>query len=452
MRASYLFLLCMAFVSGLSACSEKDEGIQSENVMRLYGMPYHVQSGVIWQSNPNVVVSSIPYVYKDMHDGETDEIEGFRAGTDRIETGNFQLSMYESGLSHVPGVESAQGKAACICLHLSSPETNRLVPGTYQFGAEKHPFTFVGYCACDYSTQENNGVGAEDYTPAALAEGEVTVAEEGGGNYRVSLQAKTTAGGAVDCVYYGKLDVCQVSQIVSSEYKDVSLSGLLPEVERIYWTDEYIVNQYAPMEDMSLEEFVDAYGLIKYEDGEGYLWPDETYLGPDLNYNGRALLSLSTGLPQTARNFRDKLDDVDLALTWDEEQQSFLFESPIRLRGMLGRSARYDFRSHTVYMKAPDTFTDADFENLTTESFSFVITNEEPVAIPTRDFRPSYVFFQTGKGVQGIIKVKSYTPQKMQLDIDWDWGYGHEGELGPLNPSLLLDIKCPTVIANKQIR
>ncbi len=101
-------------------------------------------------------------------------------------------------------------------------------------------------------------------------------------------------------------------------------------------------------------------------------------------------------------------------------------------------------------MKAPDSFTDADYENLTTESFLFQL-NEEDVEIPTQDFKPCYVFFQTGKGVLGVIKVKSYTSLDSKLDLDPSFG-GSMGNVLPQNPALQLEIKCPAVIANPEIR
>lgn len=161
-----------------------------------------------------------------------------------------------------------------------------------------------------------------------------------------------------------------------------------------------------------------------------------------------SLFSLSTGLSQIANDARKNKEQIDLALTWNKEQEAFYFESPIRIRSMLDHKSKYDFPCHTVYMNAPEGFSDTDFENLSADDFSFQIT-EEKVKISTADFKPAYVFFQTGKGVLGVIKVKSYVPQDMKTEYDiYTGGYIDS----PLNPSIQLEIKCPAVVANPQIR
>ena len=97
-------------------CSDSDgDALSPERVIRLYGRSYNLQSGVIWLSNPNMVVSSEPYVYEDVYvndEGEqvTDRVEGVCPGDDQTETGNFMLSLYEEGLTYNEKLEKAQGK------------------------------------------------------------------------------------------------------------------------------------------------------------------------------------------------------------------------------------------------------------------------------------------------------------------------------------------------------
>ncbi len=436
-------ILCM--LACILSCSDQDDNsVSSDRMIRLYGYSYNLQSGAIWQSNPNVVVSNIQYVYEDSYEKDgvmvTDKVEGFRAGDDRIETGNFMLSLYENGLYCNEKLEKAQGKGACICFHLASPEIGELVPGKYVFGTDKQPYTFVGYCSSDYNTQNKDNI------PATISEGEVTI-EKNGEEYRVVFQVKTTFGGEVAGEYNGDLTRCRVSQISSSEYDNVSLAGLLDEVEVTPWYSVAFVQMLMDQFGRPLEYASDILGV---EEGyNGYISPAEVTTTLDTEF-GQSLFSLSSGLSFTADKARRNLEDMDLALVWDKEKESFRFESPIRMRSMLGHNAKYDFKSHTIYMKAPDSFTDADYENLTTESFLFQL-NEEDVEIPTQDFKPCYVFFQTGKGVLGVIKVKSYTSLDSKLDLDPSFG-GSMGNVLPQNPALQLEIKCPAVIANPEIR
>lgn len=392
------------------ACSDEDDGIVSEGSVQIYGRSYHLTSGVIWQNNPNTVVSSVPYVWEDKYvddggDEVTDRVEGFEAGDDRTETGNFLLSLYEEGLAFNESLEAASGKAACVCFHLVSSDVNRLVPGKYVFDEDKKINTFSGYCSSEYCAQES-------VKPAAFSAGEVTV-EEVGDDYRVVFNCETTFGGEISGEYVGKLDFCRVSQVSYSEYSGVSLSGLMEKVE-----------------------------IPTYFFGTMYLGTDTTI---DVDC-GNAFFSFSSGIASTARSAKDNMDAIDLSLLWNDENQSFVFESPIRMRSKLNHLNEYNFPCHTVYMKAPADFTDEDFDNLTSDSFSFEIT-EEKVEIPTQNFKPCYVFFQSGKGVQGVIKAYSHTPLGSRTVSS-----GFTTMIYPVNPALLLDIKCPAVVANPQIR
>lgn len=433
-----------------------------DRTIRLYGRSYHLQSGVIWRSNPNTVVSSVPYVYEDVYEkgGEqvTDRVEGFRAGDDRTETGNFMLSLYEEGLYYHEGLEKAQGEAACICFHLASPETERLVPGKYVFGTEKLPGTFMGYCSSDYNTSDRENV------PAVLKDGEVVI-EQQGEEWHVTFLCETTFGGEVAGEYRGKLDACRVSQVSSTEYKNVALAGLLEEVEVTAWYNEMLLRAIfdealADTDFGGVEGFMEMLGLTSFDDfavAMGLEVDDGRYFDVgnaegdyDLEYNGTSLFSLTTGMSQLVRDAVKNAESVDLALLWDRTKEAFRFESPIRIRSRVGHRDKYNFPCHTIYMKAPDDFSDADFEHLSAETCSFDM-KEETVEIPTQHFQPCYVFFQTGKGVQGVIKVISWVPEGVQVR-SMDGMDGMMGDRVPQNPVLQLEIKCPAVVADPQLR
>ncbi len=432
------------------ACSDKDDGISPRGMLQIYGRSYDLTSGVIWQNNPNIVTSTVPYVWEDKYvdDGGnevSDRIEGFETGDERVETGNFLLSLYEEGLVFNEVLETAKGKAACICFHLASPDINRLVPGKYVFDESKKAHTFFGYCSSEYNTQES-------VRPAAFAAGEVMV-EEVGEDYRIVFRCETSVGGEISGEYFGKLDFCRVSQVNSMEYKDISLAGLMEKVKITSWySDVFIKMVYGSlMETMgitSVDDFAEMMGLEA--DNGRYFDVENSVEDYDLGYNGISLFSLTTGLGQLVSDASKKPELIDLALLWDKTKSTFCFESPIRVRRWVGHDDKYNFPCHTIYMNAPADFSDADFENLNAETFSFTIT-EEKVEIPIQDFQPSYVFFQTGKGVQGVIKIISWVPENVQVRVDAFMG-GMIGDRIPINSALLMEIKCPAVVANPQIR
>ncbi len=101
-------------------------------------------------------------------------------------------------------------------------------------------------------------------------------------------------------------------------------------------------------------------------------------------------------------------------------------------------------------MKAPASFTDTDFENLDATAFNTNI-EESDVEIPvttSEDFETSYVFFETGHGVKGVMRLKQYTPRS-EGSYDYYGVMTYKYEIGP---KLLMDIKCPAIVSNPQIR
>ena len=447
MRKKYLFGMLLSGLLCLSSCSDSDDDSVAQNTLSMYGNTYILESGMIWQSNPNSVVTSVPYIYEDNYemDGQqfSDKVEGTRAGDESVETGNFTISLYEHGLTVSPALEKAQGKGATICLQLCSPELNQLKAGEYTFADTKQPFTFIGFCASDYNTQDRNPV------PAQITEGKLSV-ERSGDNYSIRFSGKTSFEGEVSASYNGPLQTTRVSQVSSTEYENVRLAGLLDMVAIKYWYPLDIVQGwmnaygYTSIQDVCMDFLGDYMGV---EDDKVYFGVEYDY---DDSYEGTALFSLSTGIAQVAYNMRRATTRplVDLALVWDKDSESFYFESPIKVRSILGHSQNYnyDFPTHTIYMAAPAGFTDADFENISADDFLIDVTDQK-VMIPAQNFKPAYIFFKTGKGVTGVIRVKEYIPQGTVSVEDW----GTYMDL-VTNPTLVIDIKCPAVVANPQIR
>lgn len=408
----------------LCACSdESNDDHSTSSTLQMYGNNFTIGSGVIWKNNPHVLVSSVPYTYKDTYindDGQevTDEITGFTASDTRKEVGNFILSLYEKGLTLNSDISAVQGKGACISFQLNSSDIDHLTEGKYTYGKLNEPGTFVAYASSEYDTQEA-------VKPAEIDTGTVEIKKEGD-LYHVNFDVKTTFGGHIMGTYSGSMPVVNVPQVSSAEYDNINLAGLLKQTYMEYWL------RLGGDDDLML-----------YDKEEGYDTGDSDY------GTGNAFFSLTSGFTQYADS-RGSKELVDIALYWDEDNSAFRFESPIAMRKYLGHDNNYNFPCHTRYMKAPDTFTDDSFQNLQAGDFSFEMKDEE-VTIPVKDaenFKPSYVFFETGRGVQGVIKIKQYTP-----------GYVKTQDNGgaiiykyPMEPSLLLDIKCPAVVSNPQIR
>lgn len=413
------FLAVLTSALLFSACSDSDDATVGSSRIVLYDNSFNVGSGVIWQGNPYSVVNTVPYVWKDTYvndKGETvtDDVEGFTVSDNTTQLGNYTISLYETGLTYSPELASAKGKGSVVSIQLCSPDLDGVADGTYKYSETTAAQTFCAYCSSEYQSQKT-------IKPAAITEGEVSVKHDGN-DYHVTLSGKTSFGGSVVANYDGPLEVCKVPQQTSLEYTDVSLAGMMDTMNIEVYYGDVLLGSSTELDD----------GNPEY---------------PDLG-TGLCFFSLTSGMTQSASAKRK--DMADIALYWDKAKKSFRFQSPITMRAHLGHKAEYVFPCHTKYMKAPASFTDADFENLDATRFNVDI-KESDVEIPVTtadDFQTSYVFFETGNGVKGVMRLKQYTPQGTG---SYDY-YGVMTYNYQTGPKLLMDIKCPAIVSNPQIR
>lgn len=404
--------LSIVFVSFLYmvlfSCSPKNDEIEVTTPnFQAYGLNFELTHGIIWENNKNNIINKEPYIYydtyKDANGKEvTDEVVGFTRCRDVIETGNFQLSLYEKSLTYNPALDKVEGKGACISFHLNSSDVKNLATGKYIYKPEsKDANTFVGYSSVLFDTQKA-------VEPAEISQGEVII-DKSGTDYHVQFKGQTLNGTDISCNYTGQLATQKVRQLSSALYNDISLAGLLDTV--VIETDMW--------GDVSVEKKLDY-------------------------SNGKAFFSTITGSTQYA-NSTGK-EKVDIALRWDKEHQSFVFVSPIKMRSWLGHIDKYNFPCHTTFMKAPETFGDADYKKLEETGFDFEVV-DETVVFDTKSFATGYVFFDAGNGVKGVIHVKRFTPLSSHVEDLW-------GMLTtrPINPAIIMDVKSSANFLNTKIR
>lgn len=395
---STLWLMLVLF----SSC--EDDGNKPEYNFRMYGLPLELSSGVIWHGNNYEFFSREDYVFKDTYINEqgqqvTDEVKGFRVGKDEFETGNFIVSLYGPELRFNQELQTTVGKDACLCLHMASEDLMVLKPGKYTFNTEPQKFTFTAWVSSGFDMAGRNVI-------ATVSEGKVNV-EKLGNNYKISFNCETDFGGAVNGEYNGSLSDCEIFRERMSYSQDIKLYGILFPVEYIY------------------------------EDWDEHELKRETGLDISLS---KAFLIAATGGTRVADN-TDK-ERIDIALAYDESNNELVFEAPIRMRKYTGHDILYDCPCYTIYCKAPETFTDDDFDQLKEDDFDFTV-EEQRVSFSLDHFSPGYVFFLTGSGLKGVIKVKDFTPydpKGIYVDGNWDEEYDI---WGPASPALIMDIKCP---------
>lgn len=407
-----LLLLCavLSTLGLIASCSDDKEEQVVDYTMNIYGQSYAMTSGALWESTVNIISEKEAYVYYDTYlnpDGEevTDEVHGFTMGDKTIQTGNFILSLYGEGLNYNSQLNEVKGEGACISFHLASEDPYDLVDGTYTYSAMKTPFTFTAFSSSLYNMSGISEVAAQ------IVEGEVTVRRETDGTYSVKYNCKTSSGARVTGDYKGTLDYCSISKSPFASYSDIALEGLQDSV-------------------MITEDFLGTITLYNQLD----------------NYNA-ALYACASGVRKYMNT--SKRNDIELAIYYNTETNEFLFQSPIVMRKYFEHDSTFDIPINTKYMSAPTSFTDDDFENLSADDLSFNIEENIPISFQLDNFTPCYVFFKSGTGISGVIKVKSYRPGVMSTNVIvaglWTQSW-------MTSPSLVIDIKSKADFKDADIR
>lgn len=396
-----------------ASCEKTDSGSDSlSGHIRVYGTDFPILSGVVWQSNKNVVVGKEEFIWQDEYttasgNDTTVNVKGFFRSDAKTESGNFMISLYGDGLVYSSDLSLAKGKGAVVCFHLASEDLENLKPGKYTFADSKMPGTFLGYMSTNYDMSNSSSE-----IVAYIVGGELTVNVNNAGEYTINFNGTLDSTLPLNVNYSGTLNQCKVKQLTMSSAKGLYFGGISPKITINTWWAGFIDN--------------------------GFTYEDDTkntglYLGSDV-------IVVNAGTTNK--------EGIEMALTYDTVSTKFCFASPITMRGFLSHQDKFSFPCHTVYMKAPATFTDADFNNLEETGISFDITAPEKVEFNSDgEFKPGYVFFDAGTGAKGVIKVKGVNPKFKTSDEANYYTYKYT-----TNPQLICDIKAPSNFTNPLIR
>ena len=222
--------VCLCF----NACSDKENGPDPSRFQFL-GQNYDLTSGVIWKSNRNVLISTVPYRYEYNYITEVDEetgqggeeatntVEGFKAGSDMTVTGNFMLSLYGTGLTFDNNTKTVSGQGACISFHLSTSDIDKIVPGKYVFGKAKSANTFMAWSCISYKP------GAGNNTLLEITSGEVLI-EQNTDSWYIKFDCTLANGSKLTGQYESTLYTSKAEQPAYATYEDVTIAGLLDSV------------------------------------------------------------------------------------------------------------------------------------------------------------------------------------------------------------------------------
>ena len=429
MRRNLSFLIVSAITTLISFSSCSNETVDdfgttsSPSYIEAYGLKRPVVSAVAWKSTPYQVTSREEYIFTDEYQNsegvlQKDMVVGYVTGTDSYDAGNFQLSVYGEGLFFNENLKEIYGKGPAISFHIVSPNTEKIEAGVYKYQkSPKEKFTFTAYYSTEYTLNIFNNYIME------ITEGEINVAVSGD-EYTLSFDCKSASGSKVSGVYKGAIHVEDLGKIPFASHTDIQLGGLM------------IGNTHRSLRSLSRPAN----------------WATATLtLAYDVSQN-MGVLSSTSGISMTpTQSARSSETDIALIYNRDNPNQEYVyFESPIKIRSYLGHNSTYNHPCHTTYMRAPSSFSHADFENFQLSDFPERIEPED-IRFYISDFKPAYVFFHTGNNVKGILHVKSYT--------EFTYVYETPSPLGnpphyqnERSPSLFMDIKCPASYNNSKIR
>lgn len=413
----------------LTSCSE-DGNETGPGKIRIYGMDYELSSGVLWHSSDNRIIETKEYVFIDRFTDEhgeekSVEVKGFTVGDRSRTNGNFLLSLYDPGLSYNANLHQAQGKGACICFHLASADRQNLTSGTYSWGDLKEDLSFTAYYNSVYDPVELKS------SPAEISKGKVTIGKDGA-EYSVMFDVETEFGAVIRGAYAGYLDTCRIERKDIMTSTGMKMEALLDTVKTILIAPEWS------------------------EDPMDWATP-----GPDF-YQGKAFYSTSGGVSLTAEESTGNVN-MDLALAYHKTNKSVVFESPLKMCVWLGHNYEcadawgemkaLNFPCHTRYMLAPDDFTTADYDKVKIgQDLDFVIQGEPRVEIPISSDFPKFVFFETGKGVRGVIKITEASPFSIkEQDVSQEFETPAT-LISYINPAITVDMKYVATLSDMKIR
>lgn len=423
MKLRIILLLCFGSFCILSSwsCSKDDvddSDVSSTQCFKIYGQRFSMTSAALWKCGVNMMISVKPYVYIDSYIDQggnqvNDPINGFESDDNFSETGVFMLSLYEKGFRFDNQLQAAVGSGAVICLHLASQGKDNLTMGQYTYATDKSEMTFVGYSDVGYTFPKTSITG-DLRTPAEITKGGIDISKSGD-IYTLRFSGETSIGALSEATYIGEVNSFDISDKVMGRITDESLAGLMDSIKTV---DVTITN--------GVERRVTTYSL------------DKT--------SGKAFVNLSKSEITNAEASDKKR--ADIAAKYIEQSNSIQLTSPIEMRSYLGHVSKYNMTTHTKYMFAPSSFDEKDFDNFTAEAFDFTVTPQS-VIIPLAGFgRPLFVFFETGTGMRGIMKIKGVAGKTSKTTII---SAGGNYRITDVNPTLIVDIKYPKPI-NMRIR
>lgn len=400
----------------LLSCSDDDKELSTNGRISFYGENYSLELGAVYHDNNHSVIAVEDYIFEDRYQGEdgeqTDQIKGFCAEVKDKQTGNFLIGLYEQGFVLSDLTKDARGSGACICLRIASPETDKIASGKYIYSLNRDEYTFKGYSSVNYNSGSST-------TPNELTGGEVYISQEGD-IYTITFHCTTSFGGVIEGSYTGTLKSFDIQKEIGT------------------------VNYY---ENVNLEALFDR---IEYTDSEGVQRCEPDYL------RATSFFLSSTQQVYSANLYKGLAESVkkgiDIALAYDRVNKAVYFESPIKMRSLLWHNTfqdenlfdySFDLPCHTRYMPAPQSFTDLDFEALSKQEDFLFSFSEAKVSIPVETNTPSFVFVQTGNGLQGVIRVKKIYPESTEMI---------SGIVYPVNPCIVMDVKFPRSFSEQQIR
>ena len=411
MRQQQLLILMLLSLF-LYACKKNDTAINSnntQNTLTHYGQTFSIANARMFKSMPFKEKIKKEYIYNytytDPSGNTTDHHElGYEFGGVKSYMGNFILSLYGDGITYNSQIEGLQGSGMIASFHFVCSDTSKLIPGKYVYSEKDSIGSFKAYIITTYNPTKD-----EKLIPATITSGEVNVVQNSADNYTVNFSCVTATGGVVKGNYTGVAPQQIPKTVTINNYTDIKVNGLLDSTY-IYDRDYYF------------------YWSIS---------PDNV----DMAY-------LSTAKGVAANSDSKNTDAIDIAVSYNSATASVVFVSPLKSVAQLwGNQPGASFPCHTIYSPAPSGFTDADFNNIKdAKDFSFTVS-DQVASIPVSGSNlPQYVFFLTGNGDKGIIKVTAISPPYLNNYIYYGFNVSQ-----PVGPAVTMDIKCTASFSNAKI-
>ena len=408
MRKFCIFYLIILISFSIVGCTKEaldsDDGtINKSKCVTIYGEEHPIGMAIAWKNNPRLIYKQSPhqFSYTDT-DGNDITVDGYKCESDIELLGNYMLSLYEPSFSYIEELNEVKGEGIVTTLNITTEDPENF-EGTYKFSVVTQKNTFFAFHSTDYSTLKERNI-------ATIVNGTLKIEKEGD-HYSIEYHLTNEVGGTINGKYIGKIKEAVVAVQKENRTEGIRMNGLQKENDWIQymWGATYVYGGYS-------DAASNAY--------------------------------FSATMAAATKSNVGTVEKIDACLFWNKDEDKLYFISPIEsTQYLFGNNT---FTNHTEYTMAPADFTEEEYNSIEiSEIANYFNKPLIPAVFDVKNFTPGYVFFKSGQGLMGVLKVTDITPSSYRKDV---WMPNMMWIEGTDTPGIIIGARSPGNFSSPQIK